>query len=181
MFFKDSGDDFHQLRTSLIIDFSRIHVLESLFQFPEALFELIGHVLLSASFRFLPLGTHSKTFGGCVSYGLPTLYGSGLVLSPFNQSCQLLSLDQQLCTLLFQFTDICSILRESGDFLVQLLLREELTALSRAVSRSGTSQLTLLQSSESVHVGLSHECDGGIQFPLIHVLQLLRSKIDQVT
>ena len=67
MVFKDSGDDFHQLRTALIIDFSRIHVLESLFQFPEALLELLGHVLLTASFRFLSFRTHSKTFGGCVT------------------------------------------------------------------------------------------------------------------
>ena len=100
MVFKDSGDDFHQLRTALVVDLRRIHVLESFLKLPEALLELLGHVFLSASFRFLPLGAHSKTFGGCVSYGLPTLYGSGLVLSPFNQSCQLLALHQQLCTLL---------------------------------------------------------------------------------
>ena len=67
MVFKDSGDDFHQLRTSLIIDFSRIHVLESLLKLPESLLELLGHVFLSASLRFLSLGTHSKTFGGCVT------------------------------------------------------------------------------------------------------------------
>ena len=72
MVFKDSGDDLHQFWTSLIIDFSRIHVLESFFKLPEALLELLGHVLLTASFRFLPLGTHSKTFGGCVSYGFPS-------------------------------------------------------------------------------------------------------------
>ena len=72
MVFKDSGDYFHQLRTALIIDFSRIHVLESLFQFPEALLEFLGHVLLTASFRFLPLGAHSETFGGCVSHAFPS-------------------------------------------------------------------------------------------------------------
>ena len=103
------------------------------------------------------------------------------MLSPFNQSCQLLALDQQPCALLFQFTDICPILRESGYFLVQLLLREELAALGGAVSRSGTSQLALLQTSQCVHVGLSHECDGGIQFLFVHVLELFGSKIDQVT
>ena len=59
MFFKDSGDDLHQLRTALIIDFSRIHVLESFLKLPEALLELLGHVLLTASLRFLPLGAHS--------------------------------------------------------------------------------------------------------------------------
>ena len=67
MVFKDSGDDLHQFRTSLIVDFSRIHVLESFLKLPEALLELFGHVFLSASFRFLPLGAHSKTFGGCVT------------------------------------------------------------------------------------------------------------------
>ena len=67
MVFKDSGYDFHQFRTSLVVDLRRIHVLESFLQFPEALLELLGHVLLTASFRFLPLGTHSETFGGCVS------------------------------------------------------------------------------------------------------------------
>ena len=178
MVLKDSCDDLHQFRASLIVDFSRIHVLESLLKLPESFLELLGHVLLAASFRFLSLRTHSETFGGCVSYGLPTLNGSGLVLSPFDKSCQLLALDQQLCTLLFQFTDICSILCEPGYFLVQLLLCEELTALCGAVSRSGTSQLAFLQTPQCVHVGLSHECDGGIQFPLVHVLQLFRSKID---
>lgn len=74
MVFKDSGDDFHQLRTALIVDFSRIHVLESLFQFPEAFLELFGHVFLSATLCFLPLGTHSKTFGGCVSHAFPSGY-----------------------------------------------------------------------------------------------------------
>ena len=67
MVFKDSGDDLHQLWTSLIIDFSWIHVFESFLKLPEALLELLGHVFLPASFRFLPLGAHSKTFGGCVT------------------------------------------------------------------------------------------------------------------
>ena len=72
MVLKDSGDDLHQLRTSLIIDFSWVHVFESFLKLPEALLELLGHVFLPASFHFLSLRTHSETFGGCVSYGLPT-------------------------------------------------------------------------------------------------------------
>ena len=67
MVFKDSGDDLHQLRTSLIVDFSRIHVFESFLKLPEALLELLGHVFLPASFRLLSLRTHSETFGGCVT------------------------------------------------------------------------------------------------------------------
>ena len=67
MVLKDSGDDLHQLRTSLIIDFSWVHVFESFLKLPEALLELLGHVFLAASLRFLPLGAHSETFGGCVT------------------------------------------------------------------------------------------------------------------
>ena len=67
MVFKDSGYDFHQFRTSLVVDLRRIHVLESFLQFPEALLELLGHVLLSSTLRLLSLRTHSETFGGCVS------------------------------------------------------------------------------------------------------------------
>ena len=41
MVFKDSGDDFHQFRTALVVDLRRIHVLESFLKLPEALLELL--------------------------------------------------------------------------------------------------------------------------------------------